>query len=282
MIDLHVHSTFSDGSLTPAQLVERAAEVGLTAIALTDHDCTDGLDLFLAASASARVIGITGVEISADVPRGTMHVLGYCMDHTDAGLNEALRKICHGREIRNRAILDKLNGLGLKLAWEDVAKFAGEDVVGRPHFAQALVEKGLVNSVRAAFEKYLAKGKPAYEDRFRFSPADCIVAITNAGGIAALAHPFTLELNGKNLREYVAELKDMGLQGIEAYYSEHSDRQLEEYLDIARDLGLVITGGSDFHGDINPKIALGKGFGSLKVPDELAEGLIAAAKGRSG
>ena len=284
MIDLHVHSTFSDGSLTPEQLVERALDIGLTAMALTDHDCTGGIDRFLAACRRSgepggegdmgrELMGIPGVEISAEVSRGTLHMLGYFIDHRNGDLEKALKRMRGGRRTRNREILRRLNDLGLELTWDEVAGFAGQDVIGRPHFAQALMARGHVSSKSAAFDLYLAKGKPAYADRFRLSPADSMSAILNAGGIPVLAHPFTLELDREALRKHVAELKGMGLQGIEAYYPEHSGERTQEYLALAMEFGLVVTGGSDFHGEINPAITLGRGFGSLNVPDSILEEL---------
>ena len=285
MIDLHVHSTFSDGSLTPEQLVQRARGVGLKAMALTDHDTTAGVAAFLSACADCgesgrdedKLVGIPGVEISAEVERGTMHMLGYYVDHGDVELGKVLTRIRGGREVRNREILEKLNDLGLELAWEDVAAYAEEDVVGRPHFAQAMQARGFVSTKDEAFRKYLAKGAAAYVDRLRLSPEDSMAAIIKAGGIPVLSHPSTLELDSKALRRRVAELKEAGLQGIEVYYSEHSPSQQGEFLRFCRELDLLATGGSDFHGEINPGIELGRGFGSLRVPDEIADAMAARA-----
>jgi len=277
MIDLHVHSIFSDGSLTPEQLVQQASELGLTAIGLTDHDCTDGVARLLeACDRTAGVAGVSGVEISADVAKGTLHMLGYFVDPENARLRSVLEEIRDGRGLRNRRILDKLNALGLELTWREVAEFAGGDVVGRPHFAQALMARRHVTSKDAAFNLYLAKGKAAYVDRFRLSPEQSVAVILEAGGVPVLSHPSTLLLDRQGLRGYVEELRSYGLQGIEAYYSEHSDQQREEYLGLARDLDLVATGGSDFHGEVNPSVRLGRGFGSLAVPDSVMEALSAA------
>jgi len=280
MIDLHTHSTFSDGSLTPEELVARAREVGLTAMALTDHDSTGGVGRFMAACAAAGLDGIPGVEISADVKRGTLHMLGYLIDPREPTLQAALRRIREGRAERNAEILKKLNALGLALTWAEVLRHAGEEVVGRVHFAQAMVAKGHVTSKEAAFDRYLAKGSPAYASRFRFSPADSIAAIHAAGGLAVLSHPFTLELGRPALRECVTGLAAVGLDGIEAYYSEHTPVQTDEYRGLAAALNLVVTGGSDFHGTPNPAVALGSGFGPLRVPDELLVPLRARAAAR--
>lgn len=274
MIDLHFHSTFSDGSLTPEQLVKEAVEAGLTAISLTDHDCTDGTETFLEACHKHMIRGISGIEISADIKHGTLHMLGYFVNYKDSDLQAKLKQIRDGREIRNKEILEKLHSIGMDLEWDEVKKHAGEDVVGRPHFALALMARGHVASGEEAFEKYLGKGRPAYADRFRFSPEDSIKMIYKAGGIPVLAHPSTLGLKEAELVKYVTELRGMGLQGIEVYYSEHNTMQMKEYHAIARGLDLVVTGGSDFHGSLNPAIHLGRGFGNLNVPDELVNAMM--------
>lgn len=269
MIDLHTHSTFSDGSLTPEELVADARKAGLSGIALTDHDTTGGVERFLAACSATGVNGIAGVEISADISHGTMHLLGYHIDPSNVKLQTILREIRDGRESRNHKILAKLNGLGIDIKWDEVRAFAGEDVVGRLHFAQALLARGLVPTKDRAFEMYLGKGKPGYVERFKMNPADCIKAISDAGGVPVLAHPFTLDLDAVELRRSVSELRDSGLKGLETFYPEHSYQLVEQYSSLARELGLVSTGGSDFHGAGNPKISLGKGFGGLNVPDSI-------------
>lgn len=279
MIDLHVHSTFSDGSNTPRELAEKAKQAGLTAIALTDHDNTDGVDIFIDACNEFGLTGVSGVEISVDVPKGTMHILGYLFDQNDVPLQSALKLIRGGRSDRNRKILDRLNEIGLDLTWDEVADLAGGDVVGRPHFAMAMVARNYVSSKNVAFDLYLGKGKQAYVDRFRLSPQDGINVIANAGGVAVLAHPFTLELDKKAMRDCIRDLKEAGMKGIEVYYSEHSNGQVKEYMKLAREFGLIVTGGSDFHGKLNPAVHLGRGFGSLYVPDELMDDLrVACAK----
>jgi len=159
--------------------------------------------------------------------------------------------------------------LGFGLTWDEVAAFAGEDVVGRPHFAQALLARKIVKDKDEAFDKYLGKGKPAYADRRRMTPEDSIRLICGAGGVPVLAHPFTLNLSLGALKKQVAELRDFGLGGIEVFYSEHTREMTNQYLNLAKDLGLVATGGSDFHGAMNPDVKLGSGFGSLNVPDDV-------------
>lgn len=269
MIDLHLHSTFSDGTLTPTELVERAAKLGLSGLALTDHDSTNGVAEFLHAASNTSVRAIAGVEISADFRPGTMHILGYMVDPVERELNQHLKWIREGREDRNREILHNLVELGCHITWEEVESYAGEDVVGRPHFARALVERGYVSDAREAFHKYLARGKPAYADRRRLSPEDSISLIRHAGGVPVLAHPFTLHLGRWELRRQVRDLREQGLEGLEVYYSEHSRDMQKKFQHLAKDYDLVCTGGSDFHGAGSPDIEMGRGFGNLYVPDEV-------------
>lgn len=273
MIDLHVHSTYSDGTFTPEQLLERARRLGLTAFALTDHDTVDGLRA-LPDPVADDVVVVPGVEVSAEVSHGTLHMLGYYVDTNNHALQDILLQIRHGREVRNRHILERLNGLGVALTWDDVTRHSDAGVVGRPHFAMALEAGGYVREKSEAFERYLAKGRPAYVDRYRLSPADSIAAIRAAGGVPVLAHPFTLQLNRRALRLCVKELVSQGLEGIEVHYSEHSAERKSHYDSLVRAFDLVATGGSDFHGALNPDIEMGRGFGNLSVSDDLLDGLI--------
>ncbi len=275
MIDLHAHSTFSDGSLTPAELAAAGTRAGLSALALTDHDTVDGLPAFLrACAASERPLqGVPGIEISVDVDVGTFHLLGYYIDPANPPLCETLQRTRASRDDRNAEILERLAGLGMKLTAEEVARFAGDQVGGRPHIAQAMVEKGYAPSFRKAFDLYLGKGQPAYVDRFRLDPNASLELLRGAGGLPVLAHPFTLQISPAKLFRCVQGLAAEGLAGIEVFYPEHNSRQTARYLKLAQDLDLVATGGTDFHGAINPDIALGRGFGSLCVPDAVLDEL---------
>lgn len=273
MIDLHVHSTFSDGTLTPEELIDEAARIGLKALALTDHDSTAGVGRLLAAAQGKAVQAIPGVEISADVKGGTMHMLGYFIEHDRASLNDHLKWLREGRDDRNREILHKLQKLGFHLTWEEVASYAGEDVVGRPHFAQALQAHGYVSNKDEAFDRYLGKGKPAYAERRRLLPDASIQLIREARGVPVLAHPFTLNLASQDLMKLIARLREEGLEGVEVFYPEHTPDMQNLYLKMAKELDLVVTGGSDFHGALAPDIQLGRGFGNLKVPDDVVEKL---------
>ncbi len=269
MIDLHVHSTNSDGSETPEELVVRGRQAGLTAMALTDHDNMGGAEEFLAACRKQGMTGIAGVEISAAVEEGhgTLHILGYGADPAHPLMKESLDRVLDSRAWRNEQILARLNELGLELEWDEVQAFAGENVVGRPHFAQALIGRDHVSSVPEAFERYLAKGRPAYIDRYRLYPEEGIRMIREAGGVAVIAHPFTWELDETRLEAGLCALKEAGLEGIEAVYSEYNQEQTITLLRLAKKLSLLPTGGSDYHGHAKPDIALGKGFGGLCVPD---------------
>lgn len=275
MIDLHMHSMFSDGTFTPEELVKEAGRQGLTAMALTDHDTTGGVTRLLEAARQSGIRAFSGVEVSADAGAGTMHVLGYGVDPANKSLIEHLRWIREGRDERNQEILHKLNRLGMRLTYEDVRVHAGADVVARPHFAQALIAKGYVRNKKDAFDRFLARGKPAYAERRRLEPAETFALIRSAGGIPVLAHPFTLKLVGSAFREAIALYKEQGLGGLEVYYPEHTPDLVREYRRMTADLKMLATGGSDFHGAVSPGIEMGRGFGSLNVPDEVAEQLAA-------
>lgn len=275
MIDLHTHSTFSDGSWTPEQLVQGAESIGLSALALTDHDSLGGLPRFRAACANSSVRAVPGVEISVDCAESdaSIHVLGYFIDEQDEALNRHIERLSEGRKRRNEQIVQRLNDMGLALTMDEVASFAGEQNVGRLHIALALKTRGYVRTHQEAFDKFLGKGKAGYVNRVRFRPLDGVAMIRQAGGIAVLAHPFTLHMGPAALTGCVRELTEGGLQGIEVYYPQHTPKMVRQYLELARQFGLVATGGSDFHGEALPNIKLGRGFGKLNVPDSVLEQL---------
>ena len=268
MIDLHCHSTFSDGSLTPEQLADEAVKAGLSALALTDHDTVAGLPRFLAAAEGKSFRAVPGVELSVDCSSGVMHMLGYWMDTANPELVRQMEWIRNGREMRNRTMLEKLNALGFAMTWDEVQAMAGEDVVGRPHFGQVLIQKGYAKDKNEAFDKWLGDGKPGYADRPRLTAEVAVALIRQAGGVAVLAHPFSLRISRDAMASLFIELAAAGLAGVECYYSEHSAELTKEYLAMAKQANLVPTGGSDFHGEVSPGIRLGVGFGGLNVPDE--------------
>lgn len=278
MIDLHIHSFYSDGSDAPARLVELGHAAGLQAMALTDHDNMDGVEEFLSACRAATVVGMAGIEISAVVTpsEGTLHLLGYGLDPYNRGLCESLARVRESRQERNHHILQRFNALGIPLAWQEVQACAGKDTVGRIHFARALIERGVVESVGAAFTHYLSKGAPAYCDRYRLQAEEGIAMIRQAGGIAAIAHPYTWLTQEDQLEAGIARLRRAGLTGIEVYHSEHTVEQRVALLRLAHRLALLPTGGSDYHGVAKPKVALGRGRGDLQVPNEILAPLLAA------
>jgi predicted metal-dependent phosphoesterase TrpH len=273
MIDLHMHSMFSDGTFTPEELVAAGVRNGVKAMALTDHDTTAGVPRFLAAAEAAGMRAFSGVEVSAEVESGTLHVLGYGIQPEHPGLKENLTWIRKGRQDRNLEILRKLNEMGMALTYEEVTAYAGADVVARPHFAQAMMAKGYVGNKREAFDRFLARGKPAYVERSRMDASDTFSLIRQAGGLPVLAHPFSLKLSGEPLRAKVEEFTRQGLGGIEVYYPEHSPERLRAYLRLAHEFDLVATGGSDFHGAVSPGVEIGRGSGHLHVPDSVANAL---------
>ncbi len=273
-IDLHTHSTASDGSLTPLELVRYAAEKKLRAMALTDHDCVDGLDEAVAEGERLGIEVIPSVELSADHPNGTMHILGFFVDRRHDGFCGRLRRLQEARRERNPKIIQKLQALGLKITYDEVAAASGGGLVGRPHFAKVLVQKGYVSSMQEAFERYLKKEAPGYVEKFRFSPQEAIAAIHEAGGVAVLAHPFTLyKDNSVPLDPLLETLSEAGLDGMEVSYSTYSEEQMRYYRERAAKYHLLPSGGSDFHGDHKPGIDLGVGRGRLQVPFDWLEPL---------
>ena len=277
MIDLHVHSTCSDGQLAPRELALRARRLNLSALALTDHDTAEGCPALIEACEAEGIRGIAGVEISVDHGPGAFHLLGYFIDPAHGPLRSTLRWICAEREERNRKILKALRRLGLEMSMADVLAevCAGNVNVGRPHVAMAMVRKGYVADVGEAFGRYLAKGKPAYAARGKLGPEDAIRLVREAGGIPVLAHPYTLEESGAPALEGLVRCwANAGLQGIECHYPEHGPARTRRYLDLARRHDLLPTGGTDSHGAARPGVELGIGDGSFRVPDSVLEGLV--------
>ncbi len=268
-LDLHLHTTHSDGSCTPTEVVGLAHQAGVTALAITDHDITTGL---VEASAAGEALGIEvipGVEVSSILGNSELHILGYFLDWQDTRLNERLKTLRDSRHRRNPKIVERLQSLGIDLTYDEVRALAGSDSVGRPHIARALMDKGVVTSAKEAFDRFLADGKPAYVPRDLPSPAEAIHWIKAARGLAVLAHPTWVRCTDQSLIELVRQLKADGLDGVEVYYSTHAARQTREYLSLAQQLGLLVTGGSDFHGLTKPDIEVGIGKGSLHIPTSL-------------
>jgi predicted metal-dependent phosphoesterase TrpH len=273
-IDLHVHTTFSDGTSTPSEVVHLAKSAGLRAIAITDHDTVRGNKEAIDEGEKVGIEVISGVEVSVDMPGGTMHVLGYYVDFDSVPLIEVLKSVEEGRHERNEEILGKLGALGIALDYGEIRVLANEGPVGRPHIAQALLQRGDVASTREAFDKYLKKGAPAYAERLRFSEAEAIRSIHQAGGLAVLGHPNSLNYSDDGaLSAIVERLAAAGLQGIEAYYPSHSPRMLRTVERLAAEHRLLVTGGTDFHGAMYPEISIGYGYGDLHIPYSLVEAM---------
>lgn len=278
LIDLHTHTTASDGTLTPKQLIQHAHEVGISVVSVTDHDTTDGLADARDEAERVGIFLIPGIEISAEYSaKGTMHILGYFIDDENDSMVEALDFLKRSRRLRNPKMIKLLNDAGVSITMEEVVEEAGGGQVGRPHFAKVMIKKGFASSVNDAFDRYIKKGGPCYVNKERLSPEKSIELILSAGGIPVIAHPKTLNVQDFNdLKKLVATLVDYGMMGMECYYYSHTKTETKNYIGIAQELGLLVTGGTDFHGENKPKIKLGVGKGNLKIPDELAEGLIAA------
>jgi len=273
MIDLHTHSTASDGKLSPSELMRHAQAVGIDVIALTDHDTVSGLE---EASREAERIGIEfipGVEISAEYNPGTMHMLGYFVDPGNRKLTQTLAWLRGGRDVRNQIILEKLEELGCPLEWEKVEALAGGESVGRPHIATAMVNMGYVGSFKEAFDRYLGKGAAAYTDRIKMTPEIAIECILSAGGLPVLAHPQTLSLPNEELAVLLGDLTSLGLAGIEVYYYSHSQEETALYESLAQRYELAVTGGTDFHGPGLVETRLGVGEGNMNVPRSVADNL---------
>jgi len=281
LIDLHIHSTASDGSVEPLDLVALARKAGLKAFALTDHDAIDGSkEILLNKHLLGPVQFLTGVEVSVgstEFPgvRGSFHILGYGFDLEHPGFNHALQAQQAARKNRNPQIINLLNNLGMTVSLEEVIAASEPNAqIGRPHIARLLVKRGFVQTIDEAFDRYLGKGRPAYLDKPRIEARDAIALIEAAGGIAVLAHPGLLKMADAGSYDLlIAKLVSMGLRGLEVFYSGHSSDQNSFFSNLASKYRLLVTGGSDFHGAVNPEVHLGKGRGDLAVPYILYERL---------
>ena len=280
-IDLHLHSTASDGTFTPSQIIKQAQKQKLRAIAITDHDKVEGSKEALRLGIPPSIKFLTGVEISASPPAaincfGSFHILGYALRLDDTELKTTLAVLQKARKNRNPGIIRRLNNLGFVFSLNDVTTEAGQGQLGRPHIAQFMVKKGFVDSIDEAFNKYLAQGKPAYQKKFRIDCQRAIDLINGAGGLPVLAHPYLLNLKREfDLEKLIIVLKDMGLKGIEVYYPEHPPQKTDYYIELAKKHDLLMTGGTDFHGSLTPNTQMGTGKGEFFVPYSLYENIVA-------
>jgi hypothetical protein len=281
IFDLHLHTTASDGTMSPAELVKYAREKGLKVIAITDHDTIEGLPEGIQEGNKLGLEVIPGVELSADTPKGTMHLLGYYIDPASLELSDKLKILQQARMERNLKMVERLRDLGISLELSEVKAAPEHGQIGRPHFAYTMVRKGFAQNIQDAFDRYLGKGRPAYVEKFRFAPAEAMQVIRKAGGITVLAHPFTLKQpEPVDFEALIRELKAKGLDGIEVYYPEHSDGQKRLYRDVAKKYGLVISAGSDFHGLNKDEADIGEGYRDKGLTYNLVEALKARREER--
>jgi hypothetical protein len=290
MIDLHTHTTVSDGGDSPTELIVKAAAAGLDAIAVTDHDNDLGLDEAQTAGREHGVEVVRGVEISCDVEdlgdrgyspagRPTMHLLGYFVPETENPLSEGLAELRHHRANRNVLIVERLSELGIPITFEEVENEAGGpgSQIGRPHFAAVMVRNGAVPDYQTAFDEFLAKGAKGYIGRKLYQPTEAIALMLKTGVVPVFAHPFTMNLGDDELERFTDELVDAGLKGIEGYHGDMSLADQAPYREIGERKGLIVSGGSDYHGHMRPDRGLPGGKHNVTVPDEVLDGLKAAA-----
>ncbi len=273
-IDLHLHTTLSDGRLTPTELLRRAHANGVRILAVTDHDNTDGLAEARTAADALGLELIPGIELSTDLGPLGVHVLGYFLRYEDPAFQARLLPMRDDRVSRAQAMVRRLAELGYPIAWERVVEIAGEGSVGRPHLAQALLEAGHVRSITEAFDRFIADHGPAYVDRMKLTPGDAIALIHAYGGVAAVAHPH----DAPDVDALIAELAAAGLDGVETYYQGYGPDRVEHLLALARQYDLIPTGGSDYHGfPMGNAADVDNDVGSAPVPEETVERLRARA-----
>ncbi len=267
--DLHLHTTASDGRYSPQELVVKAAGLGMEVMAITDHDSVDGVAPALEAARPFPSLKVVpGVEIGTDVPDGEVHVLGYFINYVDAALVAKLADLRDSRKSRAKKMIAKLANLGVHIEWERVQEIAGSGSVGRPHVAQAIMEKGYVQSLKEAFARYIGRDGPAYAERDKMTPQQVVELVVRVGGLPVLAHPADID----DLEEVLPRLQRVGLAGIEAYYSAYGATTVQHLASLARKHRLIATGGSDFHG---LEHITETPMGGLDIPPECIERLLA-------
>lgn len=272
-IDLHVHSTESDGMLTPTELVTEAVKIGLSAFALTDHDTVNGIAEAKAAAASSSIELISGVELSTEYKGKEVHMVGLFLDETNPNLLEHLARFRDNRDNRNQKMYLKLQEEGFDISEEALREMFPDAVLTRAHVARFLLEKGYIKSMAVAFDKYIGDGCRCYVPREKITPQEAIGLIHSAGGKAILAHPILYHMSDQRLRELISDCKGIGLDGIEAIYSTYQPGEERYIRKLATEYDLRLSGGSDFHGSNKPTIKLGSGMGHLFVPYELLDKL---------
>ena len=252
-VDLHLHTTHSDGTLTPTELVDLCARKGLKVIAISDHDSTEGVAEAQVAAIPHGIEVIPAIELSTDVPDNEIHMLGYFIDTDDARFQNLLKEFRAGREDRARKMVERLAGLGMEITWDEVERVADGAAVGRPHIAQAMIERGYVSEWQEAFEKYIGRTGPAYVERTRLEPQEAIQVLLDNGALPVMAHPLYYEREDtRKLKNVVASLKEAGMIGLEVHYGEFSQSEIQMLVNIAAELDLVPCGGSDYHASGKP------------------------------
>ena len=272
LIDLHTHSLKSDGSMTPAEVVREAKRAGLAAIALSDHDTVDGIREAVAEGEKIGVEVIPAIEFSVQSKTET-HILGYFIDIENPDLLKTLKEVVDLRIERNYVTCQRLNELGFDITIEEVRALAPNNFVGRAHFARVLMDKGYTKSVKEGFDLYMTSGKYAYCEKQRLTARDAVELIGKCGGISFLAHPHLTKLGDDELKEFLKELKGFGLSGLEGYYTDYTPEMQEKYQAMAKELGLLISGGTDFHAAMKPHISIGTGLGNMKIPYSVLEAM---------
>jgi predicted metal-dependent phosphoesterase TrpH len=279
-----MHSSYSDGSLSPFELVHTAKALDLYAIALTDHDTIEGVPEFMEEGKRADIITIPGLEISAEsnLPaQGELHILGLFIDYKNKNLIEKLQFLQEHRNLRARKMIDKFKDLGIVITDEELLNVSGAGSIGRPHFAKILKDKGIVKSHREAFQHYLRKDRPAYVDKIKFPEAEAIELIKQANGLAVLAHPHLMRLTKfKDLEEKIVHLRELGLGGLEAYYPGVKKKDIATLIRLAEKYNLGISGGSDYHGGNREGTTMGRGYGDLNIPNSVYHDLLARWEGK--
>ena len=273
--DLHLHTTASDGRLTPTEIVERAASMGISVIAITDHDCIHGIPDALAAGNNSQVTVIPGVEIDTDTLQSEVHILGYFIDHRHSGLLSILDELRASRLDRGRKIVTRLAEMDVNIDWERVLQLASGGTVGRPHIAQAMLEQGYISTLKEAFVKYIARGGPAHVERQKLTAPEAVAAILEADGLPFLAHPADIG----NLETFVRDLKAAGIVGLEVYYGTYTADKIARLRELADKYDLIPSGGSDYHGLDQ---TIGSEMGRTDIPRESLERLLSlgSQKGR--
>lgn len=272
-IDLHVHSDKSDGSFSPSDLVSYAIKQGVTAFALTDHDTVDGIDEAIKASEGTSVTVIPGIELSTEYEGKDIHIVGLFIDKEEPAFRNKIQEFVDSRILRNQKMCQKLTEYGLPITYDELQNEFPGSVITRAHYAQLLLKKGYIKSLKEAFERYIGDRGPCFIPREKITPEDGVKLILSAKGIPVLAHPLQYGMGDERLQKLIDRLKKAGLQAMEAVYCTHSPSEENKMRALADKNNLLISGGSDFHGNAKPGLELGTGYGKLYVPGEVLKAL---------